>query len=1096
MNRITLLLIFWLNCLNPLTAFASDDTEFFESRIRPVLAEHCYECHSSASEEAKGDLLLDFRDGLRKGGESGPAILPGKPNESLLLEALRHESFEMPPKKKLPKAVIADFERWIREGAVDPRVKAPSPAEAASATWKAQLAERSRWWSLQPLREVSPPEIQDGAWSTEPVDRFIRSALNQAKLSPAQSANAETLLRRLSFVLTGLPPKPKQVQAFSLAYAENQEVALAHLVDTLLASPHFGERFARHWMDVVRYTDTYGYEWDNPAKGSWEYRDYLIRAFNDDIGFDQFIREQIAGDLLPQPRINEQAGVNESIIGPMFYHLGEHRHGSSLAFNGIHQEMVNNKIDAFSKAFLAMTVGCARCHDHKLDAISQADYYALAGVFMTPRWTPRLIDAPGKNDTAITELTRLRDQIRKRLGEEWKENRGPLASGATFQKWAYENQDSLKDAKIEDVAWPLSQLLNIPDPMISETWRQLATEWHTTRESRLKSNNEKITVISDFHKPGFPKGWSVEGGGITHGYVADGAPLISLAGERLIDRLLPRGYHTHAFSSKLAGAVRLPDQRAIPGQFVSLKIRGGEWAGDLTIPQNAFQNEGPRFHDPKAPLHWMTIADQGLKNGVTRVFTELMTSSLNPNFPPRTGVARSGTVVLPNQDDGFNKRSWFSLTGIVTHEAGGVPQDTLEQFSSLFGDESPATSQDAWQQIATWFSAAIDRWASNEATAGDVLLINWLLKQNLLPNQASDAPEIASLVKQYRINEESIAFPRSVMSMDEREVSPLDYRLNVRGDVNEDGPAIPRNFLDVFTGKHRVAESQRSGRLELAEYLSSPENTQTARVYVNRVWQSIFGTGIVATPSDFGKLGDRPSHPELLDWLTIQFMNEGWSTKKLIRRLVFTQAFRQSSSVTQAALDRDPDNRLLHHYPTRRLEAEAIRDTLLAVSGRLNPQFFGPPINPPRLAEDSQKRLFSGPLDSNGRRSIYMKMSIMDPPKFLVCFNLPDLKLPTGHRDVTNGPAHALALLNNPLVIQLSDHWAERLVNDGIGTADERVKTMFLLALGRTPSDNELHRWTNAINGFSQSDEIMKDKAAWAELAHLFFNTKEFIYYR
>ncbi|MBL4886150.1 MAG: DUF1553 domain-containing protein [Planctomycetaceae bacterium] len=970
------------------------------------------------------------------------------------------------------------------------------------------MDERSRWWSLQPPKKVSPPSIDNVRWSKEPVDRFVYSKLKEAGLSPAPSANAETLLRRLSFVLTGLPPSPQQVESFREAFAIDPDVAMARQVDELLNSPHFGERFARHWMDVVRYTDTYGYEWDNPAKGSFEYRDYLIRAFNDDIGFDQLIREQIAGDLLSTPRINKQAGVNESMIGPMFYHLGEHRHGSSLAFNGVHQEMVNNKIDAFSKAFLGMTVACARCHDHKIDAISQADYYALASVFMTPRWTARPIDAPGKNEALISQLKQLRGQIQKQIGQTWKSNSGPLATGVSFQKWANENRASLKDAKIEEIAWPLGQLLNDlvesesaqPNRDISETWRRLITEWKTTRESRRKSNAEKFTVLSDFSNPGFPNGWSVDGEGMAHGYVDDGAPLISLQGEKLIDQLLPRGYHTHAISSKLSGAVRLPAQRKIPQNIVSLQLQGGDWAGHVVTPQNAFQNEGPIFYDSNTVLKWASLVDLGLKNGVTRVFCEVVTSSLNPNFPPRTGVARAGNVVLPNNDTGLDKRSWFSLTGIVTHQAAGTPEDELNHFVSLFifKGELPESMQqaEAWQRVVNWFTEAIGRWSVNQATSEDIKLINWLLKNKLLANQGKDIPEAERLVHQYREIEAKLEFSRSAMSMDERQVVPLDYRLNVRGNVDDDGAAIPRDFLEVFAGKHRVDQSKGSGRLELAEYLSSSNNPQTARVYVNRVWQSVFGTGIVATPSDFGKLGDRPSHPELLDWLAIRFMEQGWSTKKLIRRLVLSQAFRQSSAITPKAADGDPDNRLLHHYATRRLEAEAVRDNLLAVSGRLDRQLYGRPIDPPRLVEDDKKRLFSGPLDSNGRRSIYMKMSIMDPPKFLVCFNLPDLKIPTGRRDVTNNPSHALALLNHPLVVQLSEQWAEKLMVDGRENPEERVTDMFIQAFGRNPTDAELIRWAEAVTSFSQSSELMTDKNAWAELAHTFFNTKEFIYYR
>ena len=1115
MKQFVLIFTTWIAAaIISVSASTADDVEFFETRIRPVLVKHCYECHSSGSAEVKGGLLLDFRQGVRNGGETAPAVIPGKPEDSLLLEALRYESFEMPPKQKLPDAIIADFEQWIRNGAADPRDEPPSATEAADQVWKELLAERSQWWSLQPPQPVTPPTVNNDAWSKEPVDCFVLAALNQARLSAAKPADGVTLLRRLAFVLTGLPPTPKQVQTFPPAFTTDADAAVARLVDEILESPHFGEHFARHWMDVVRYTDTYGYEWDNPARGSWEYRDYLIRAFNDDIGFDQLIREQIAGDLLPEPRINDAAGVNESLIAPMFYHMGEHRHGSSLEFNGVHQEMVNNKVDAFSKAFLAMTVACARCHDHKLDAISQADYYALAGVFMTPRWTARVIDAPGKHDAEIAELKRLRDAIQQRIGAAWASPGGVLASGPSLRKWAQENPSSFTAAKIEDIGWPFAQLLTanasteVVDEAVRNTWQRLATEWRTTRESRQKANAETFDVLTDFSKPGFPGDWVVEGDGFEHGYVTRGTVLVNLEGEPLISQLLPRGYHTRALSSKLPGALRLPEPERFPRSIVSLRLAGGEWAGRRAIPQNAFLNEGPVFFDPSAPSTWTAISRTGLNNGVTRVLTEITTASLNSNFPPRTGVATAGKVTLPHDDEGVNKRSWFSVTGVVAHNAGGSPADTLDAFVTLFSrrDESdertqqaeyaPATADESWQRLSEWLRAAIDRWAAGNAEPGDVRLLNWLLDQKLILNEAAALPKIAIDVQRYREVEAMIAFPRSANSMDERGVEPVNYRLNVRGNVDDDGPAIPRNFLSVFAGKHGVADSSESGRRELAEYLSRRDNPQTARVYVNRVWQWIFGQGIVATPSDFGKLGDRPSHPELLDWLATQFMEEGWSTKTLVRRLVLSRTFRQSGSVTQTATDRDPDNRLLHHYPTRRLQAEAIRDSLLAVSGRLDARLYGPPINPPRSVEDPAKRLFSGTLDSNGRRSIYMEMSIMDPPKFLVCFNLPDLKLPTGRRDVTNVPAQALVLLNDPLVVQLAGHWAEQLIQDGCTTAEQRIDAMFLQALGRVPSDQELHRWTNAVTGFSISTELMTDKIAWSELAHALFNTKEFIYYR
>ena len=993
-------------------------------------------------------------------------------------------------------SVVADDVELLENGSSDSQGHTYSAVDAESAEWKAELAIRSGWWSLQPLKDIQPPILSDASKTMEPVDLFILKSLKEVQLSPAKPAGPEALLRRISYVLTGLPSDPKKLEPFRDAFLKDADASLEALVDELLASPHFGERFARHWMDVVRYTDTYGYEWDNPAKGSWEYRDYLIRAFNDDVPFNQLIREQIAGDLLPEPRINPTEGVNESMIGPMFYHMGEHRHETSLQFNGVHQEMINNKIDAFSKAFLATTVACARCHDHKIDAVSQRDYYALAGVIMSPRWTPRIIDSPGKYDNEIAELKRLRSIIQQDVAQLWRSNSDPAKLATALQQWSSANNFEQKEIKIEALEYPLARVAEASDETIKDVWKKLADEWLTTRDLRLEENADKFSYLTDFKEPGFPEGWTLEGDGLVHGFVNNGTPLVSLSGESLIDQILPRGYHTHALSSKLAGALRLPDQGKLAGQFVSLELRGREWAGTISVPQNAFQNESVSFLPPGAPAEWVSIEDSKLKNGVTSMYTQVVTASLNSNFPPRVPKALVGEVKLPAEDDGLNKRSWFSLTGIATHEKEGVPAHTLDLFGTLYAGTSPTTTAEAWLKVARWFTDSIDRWNSNQSSPDDVSLLNWLLQQKLLPNTTEAAPDIAVLVKQYREVEGRIGFPRTVNSMDERELAPMDYRINLRGDVYDEGPAVPRNFLGVFAGNHRVNQSKKSGRLELAQYLSSPENPQTARVYVNRVWHWVFGTGLVSTPNDFGKLGDRPSHPELLDWLTNTFKQEGWSTKKLVRRLLLSRTFRQSGEVDQAAADHDPGNRLLHHYPTRRLEAEEIRDSLLAVSGSLDASLYGPPINPVRALEDPLKRLLSGPLDGRGRRSIYLEMSIMDPPKFLVGFNLPSPKLSTGRRDVTNVPAQALLLLNNPLVTEMAKRWAVHLIKDGCTTPGGRIEQMFVRAFSRSATDSELNLWTDAFETFSENKQKMTDEKAWAEMAHALFNTKEFIYYR
>lgn len=1066
---------------------ASFADEFFSAKVEPLLKTHCYDCHSHAK-KIKGGLALDSKSGWQKGGDGGPSIVPGKPEDSLLIKALSHAEVDlkMPPKKMLSQPEMEIFREWVKRGAPDPRVMTPSGQPSANRAWDEEFKKRLNWWSLKPMavsKSPKGPKDSNPGSGIDPIDQMIRDRLGDAKLSPAKPATPEVLLRRLSFVLTGLPPTPEDLEAF---LASPTDKAYENFVTKYLQSPHYGERFARQWMDVVRYTDTYGYEWDNPAKGSHEYRDYLIRAFNDDLGYDQFLREQLAGDLLATQRIHSGSGTVESLIAPMFYHMGEHRHGSSLMFNGIHQEMVNNKIDAFSKAFLGMTVACARCHDHKLEAISQHDYYALAALFTTPRWTSRVVDAPGHQDATIARLRELRGQIRSELATLW--TKTPITK--TEIKKALGDFTKIK-TNIEDVIHPVA-LMHWREKDAPAAWTELKSQWQTARDQRKKAN-ALFQNLADFQTPALPAGWVSEGDGMRHGYVADATPLIALDGETIVKRLLPRGYHTNALSSKLAGALRMPPQHLVPGKSTSIQIAGGEFGGYLVVDDHAFQNETVSFLGNTEP-QWRTFGDAELKNGVQQVTIEFATSGLNPNFPPRTGLAAG----LPNSDFGYDKRSWIGITRIVASDSPGTPQDELDFLATLFDGPDPKSADDAWKRVSEWYQGAVARWAQDQIKPGDRAILDALLARNLLPNKTTPGSKLAQLVAEYRKVEATVSFSRTANSMDEREVSKAVYPINVRGNVDVSGTLVKPDFLRMFSGRNGVAQSPGSGRLELAEALLDPEHPLTTRVYVNRIWQWVFGTGLVATPDDFGRLGDRPSHPELLDTLARDFQQKGWSTKQMLRRLVLSQTFRQSGTVSKKAREIDPANRLLHHYPTRRLEAEAIRDAMLQVSGRMDPKLYGRPILPPRAVQDGSKRLYSGPLDGEGRRSIYQQMSIMDPPKFLVGFNLPDLKIPTGRRDVTNVPTQALILLNDPFVEAMSKQWATNLVRDTKKDVESRIRAMFIRALGREPDKAEMARWTRALDDFSTTPktDLLKDEKAWQSLAHAFFNTKEFIYYR
>lgn len=1078
-------------------ARAGEGEAAFVAEVLPILERRCFPCHSHAA-TIEGGLALDSRSGWAIGGASGPAVVPGDPLASRLVAAIerRGTAAAMPPEEALPAEEIARVAAWVRSGAADPRVG----DDLARADRERRLDEGRGWWSLRPPVAVEAPASADGAWNGDPIDRFVRAALDEAGIEPAPPAEPAVILRRLSFVLTGLPPSAHA----GLPAPDDPGFRVDDAIDRLLASPHFGEHFARHWMDVVRYGDTWGYEWDIAARGAWEYRDYLVRAFNADVPQDRLIREQIAGDLLPG-RADADGGVQAALVGPMFFHLGEHRHGSSLDFNGIHQEMVDNKIDAFSKAFLGLTVGCARCHDHKLDPVLQDDYYALAGVFMSPRWTVRDVALPEGTAATIAELRTLRDRIDGVAKRSW----ASVAVRLPVDGWRGRLTAALgavegRPAPVDPIGRRVGRLVAAAgdgtaaaDAALVAAWREAAAEWRTAQE--VWRNAAAATPLIDPATAAWPAGWLAEGAGLLEGHVAPGTVRVALEGDAVVAEVLPAGWHTHALSPRLPGILRLPAPESFPRPTVSLRVAGGEWAAKLVVPQNAFLNEGnggPVFLDPAAGPQWHAVGRVAAKNGVTRVLTEIATADFNPNFPPRTGLAQAGGVTLPAADSGRGKRSWFSITAALAHDGALEPREDPSALERLFGGPEPADAAGVWRAVAGWIGGALVRLAEGKPEPGDAETVAWLVAQRLVGLTAADLPDAAPLVTRYRELEATLPTPRTVTGMLEEATAPLDYPLNIRGDVDREGAPVPRGFLRILDAGRAVGGGAGSGRLALAERLAGGGDPLVARVWVNRVWHWVFGRGIVATPSDFGRLGAPPTHPELLDRLAVDFMLDGWSTKRLVRRLVGSRTFRQGGRPSPRALEIDPGNRLLHHHPTRRLDAESVRDAMLAVSGRLDPRPGGPPVRPRRTAEDPAKRLFSGPLDGEGRRSIYTEVSIMAPSAFLAAFNAPAPKIPTGQRDVTAVPAQSLLLLNDPFVIAMAGAWAERLAADGRSDPGARVDAMFRAAFGRAATADEIAAWTAALPPSGAGADPMADTAAWAALAQAVFNTKEFLHYR
>ena len=1085
--------------------------EFFERRIRPALVRYCYECHSVAAAEPKGNLRVDSRVGITRGGQSGAAVVPGHPEDSLLLQAMRHDGLEMPPGKRLPEPILADFENWIRQGAFDPRDSAGDPGSTLEMLRSLQWEDRRDWWSLQPLPagNRSPEAALHGLVNR--IDLWLQSAKQQRGLTSAPPADQRVLARRLSFTLRGIPPATDEAEGDVNIDASDR------LLDQYLASPHLGEHWARHWMDVVRYTDTYGYEWDIPAKGAWRYRDYLTRAFNRDVGFDQLVREQIAGDLLESPRLDHDEQLNESLLGVMFYQLGEKRHGDSAEFDGIHQEMLDNKIDALSKAFQATTVACARCHDHKLDAVLQSEYYALGGALISSRWVTNTVDLPDRFRPHFALLHDHKSRLRELLAAGW---RAELAKLRTFlaspppaetasnaadpvatpaERWRRLFLERKEPAPpLEDPLriWQAMRDAREPDA-IAAAWRGLRAEYDSQSRERQAANQRDFLQIADL-STGLPVGWSIDGAALDEPVpVGDFALLAS--GENALMHFSLGGRSTGAYSPRMNGALRSPFLRTFDRAFLSFELVGGDFAAVRTVVDNAFLTERQQYLNHPFP-GWLVQPTLGQFKD-RNVYLEIATKTSNPNFPPRVGLGGACS-----EEQAADPRSWWGVSRIFAHNGSAPPADELERFTTLWGDSDPDSTEAVAGRFCDWFDKAIERWQRGAPSRDDVRLLNWMLQRELISNRLRELPEdTRRSVEQYRQLESQLPSPRTANGM--ADIDPgVDYRLNVRGEYADLADPVPRGFVRAISERAGDGTANRfsapgSGRLELAQIVASPKNPLTARVYANRVWQWMFGDGLVRTPDDFGHLGDPPLHRELLDELASELIAGEWSSKRLIRRLAHSSTWRQSSRIDPEAAAADADNRCYHHYPLRRLEAESIRDAMLAASGLLDRQLYGPPINPYRVNEDPQKRLFSGPVEGQFRRSLYTKVTIMEPPRFLAIFNQPAPKIPTGKRDVTNTPAQSLALLNDPTVVALASAWGKQLASAPPQAVAERLRDGFRAALSREPNADELARWETlasdlaAMHGMSP-EQVTGSEAVWSDLAHALFNLKEFVYLR
>ncbi|MFK7910141.1 MAG: PSD1 and planctomycete cytochrome C domain-containing protein [Akkermansiaceae bacterium] len=1007
------------------------ELEFFEKKIRPVLAESCYECHNSV-DKMKGDIALDWKDAMIESG----VIVAGKPEESTLIGAISHaEDYEAMPSKapKLSALTIRQFEEWIRMGAPDPRIKKPTKKDLESQVdWPTVRDKRSEWWSFQPLQKTTPLPSDDKDWNAHAIDRYVADRIKKEELAAQPEANPATLARRLHLILTGLPPTPEAVQAFAANPSEDAYVAM---VDKLLASSRFGERWARHWMDWYRFAESHGSEGDPVVPYARVYRDYIIRALNEDVPYDQLIREHLAGDLLPKPRINKKLGINESAIGPAQLRMVPHGFGVTNAY----EEQVtftDNQVDVISKAMLGLTVSCARCHNHKFDPISQKDFYRFYGIMVSSRPTVRNVDSPSRQEINRAEIKKSKSAIRKALAEYWLDDMDSAVKRIENNKF-----EKLPDTD-PFAAWASGSQLS------AEKLQRLLvaqTKAHSGRLAHNKQARDQATFHLDFSDPDSVDKWFSTGNGMKNAVSPAGAFALSAEGKNAITGIYPAGVYSHLISDKHSASLNTIFHTAKGKQNVIRGVGKGATARfavrSYTLSQGL--HPSPKFRDT---MSWIKIGKYNYWNGEIG-YHQISTG-------PDNTFRQSG------------ERSWFGLTEILSGDVG--PKEIGAPLASWHPENEAIASRDELlKAYRDGLIKAIEVWRGAGVNNEQAMLLDAALRRGILNHEITSLPEtLRKQIEDHRKLEKEIPIPRRVASVMDAEI--WDQPLLTRGDTKKESDPVRRRFLELFPGKDYPEDT--SGRLELAEDILRKENPLTSRVIVNRLWHHVFGKGLVASTDNFGRLGAKPSHPALLDHLALSLLSSGWSLKQSIREMVLSRTFRTASTSSEISREKDPSNRLLSYYPPRRLEAEAIHDTLHFVADA-----------------------------KIGKRVIYKPVirNRLDP--FLTTYNFPVPTTTVGARDLTNVPGQALILLNGSTANRSAERWARRITSNAkFDTHEKKISRMYEEAYSRQPTVDELSASLKFLTDRSNQQKNKTDSTitadAWRRLAHALINTKEFIY--
>jgi mono/diheme cytochrome c family protein len=1004
----------------PARALETNGEAFFEANIRPLLLERCAECHGETKQ--KGGLRLDSKAAWQRGGDSGTALTPGNPEASLLLKAVRYADSElqMPPKKRLDPAEVALLEEWIKMGAPDPRTGPASPVPGSIKD------AASQHWAFQPVRRPAPPDTPHSNGPAHPVDAFVSSRLDAEGLAPNSAADHRTLIRRATYDLTGLPPTPEEIRAF---LEDASPGAFERVVERLLASKAYGERWGRHWLDVARYADTAGDGADYPVREAAKYRDWVIQSFNEDKPYDAFLREQIAGDILARNAPPETLAPHVTATG--FLAVGK-RYGYKPSPDFQHLDFAD-AIDSLGRSLLGLSIGCARCHDHKFDPITMADYYGMYGIFQSTQWAfpggeeqkrpshfPPLVppgEAARLDGIKTQSLARLDEKISRAKKDRANYDVPAFAGGIDL---AFEGQTAGKPP---------------------------GTPWLSAGPNLVQADAQSpFAHVHPRGKLGVRLGSSAPNDGVRYVFTKGLRATPGKTMEFTIDfRTAPSG----APSGEKDGSYRFYLGRGvIQSQALEVSVS----ATELAI-RNGTQWEVVR---KLAPGHWNTLR-----------------LTLDPGRKTYSGIAGTPGDLTTFENKALGA-AWDGVADTFIcdgngHVKGTVPARDLDNLGLQESPFGPPGSGPV---------------AAPVPPAG--------LAEKL---KALDA-EIAQTTKERDALSAESPYP---VAYGVSEGTPVNARIQHRGEPEKPREEVPRRFLEVLGGDLLPQPARGSGRLELADWITRPSNPLTARVFVNRVWQWHFGTGLVPSASDFGLRGDPPSHPELLDWLAAEFTRSGWSLKNLHRLILRTAAYQRSSADNPVNLKKDPSNRWLWRFERRPLDAESIRDSMLSLSGLMDRSVpGGHPFPAVQTWAFTIHRPFHEVYESH-HRSVYLMVQRNRRHPFLSLFDGADPNTSVPRRQPTTTPTQALYLLNSPFVQEQAKGMARRLLALPLEDA-ARVRLAFESAHARQPAQTEVDDTLHFIKAYHEQLAARQrpgdapGESAWSGFTRVLLTANAFLY--